>query len=66
MNKTQVEGTPLGAVTLGAGPDALLVVDGSSLGPELWRTDGTPAGTKLVKDIRPGADGSAPADFLRL
>ncbi|MCC6783439.1 MAG: hypothetical protein IT457_11410 [Planctomycetes bacterium] len=25
-----------------------------SLGWELWRTDGTPAGTTLVKDILPG------------
>lgn len=29
--------------------------DGST-GPELWRTDGTPGGTKLVKDITPGPE----------
>jgi len=28
---------------------------------ELWRTDGTSAGTSLVKDIFPGAKGSSPA-----
>jgi ELWxxDGT repeat protein len=33
--------------------------DGSS-GMELWKSDGTPAGTVLVKDIRAGADGSSP------
>ena len=27
-------------------------------GRELWRTDGTPANTCLVKDINPGPDGS--------
>ena len=27
---------------------------GGNTGPELWRTDGTPAGTRLVKDITPG------------
>src|SRR5262245_13320201 len=30
-------------------------------GVELWRTDGTPAGTSLVKDINPGPDESWPA-----
>jgi ELWxxDGT repeat protein len=29
-----------------------------ALGRELWRTDGTAAGTTLVKDIRPGSEGS--------
>jgi ELWxxDGT repeat protein len=29
-------------------------------GPELWRSDGTDAGTVLVKDIWPGAPGSEP------
>jgi ELWxxDGT repeat protein len=33
--------------------------DGVS-GTELWKTDGTPAGTVLVKDIRPGPEGSGP------
>jgi ELWxxDGT repeat protein len=29
-------------------------------GRELWKSDGTRAGTKLVKDIYPGAEGSVP------
>ncbi len=29
-----------------------------STGVELWKTDGTPEGTRLVRDLRPGPDGS--------
>ncbi|NJK82121.1 MAG: hypothetical protein HC914_20605, partial [Chloroflexaceae bacterium] len=36
--------------------------DGSS-GRELWRSDGTAAGTVLVQDIYPGAAGSDPQDI---
>ncbi len=32
-------------------------------GYELWRTDGTPAGTSLVADLVPGPDGSHPEHF---
>ncbi|HYH96537.1 ELWxxDGT repeat protein [Hyalangium sp.] len=32
-------------------------------GLELWSTDGTATGTALVKDIQPGAGGSAPGNF---
>ena len=32
-------------------------------GPELWITDGTAAGTRCVKDIWPGRDGSCPANL---
>jgi ELWxxDGT repeat protein len=35
-------------------------------GAELWRTDGTPAGTVLVQDIRPGLAGSSPYYFTPL
>lgn len=33
-------------------------------GRELWKTDGTPEGTVLVKDIRPGSGGSGLLRFL--
>lgn len=37
--------------------------DDGSTGEELWRTDGTEAGTVLVKDIEPGQYGSTPGMF---
>jgi ELWxxDGT repeat protein len=36
------------------------------LGYELWKTDGTPAGTALVRDIRPGPGASFPNDFAMM
>ncbi len=35
----------------------LCIADDGATGPELWRSDGTPAGTQLVADIEPGALG---------
>lgn len=32
----------------------------AGLGTELWKTDGTPAGTELVRDIYPGPEGGIP------
>src|SRR5262249_36261710 len=32
-------------------------------GVELWKSDGTQAGTTLVKDIRPGGAGSSPLNL---
>ncbi|HJT76930.1 MAG TPA: ELWxxDGT repeat protein [Gemmataceae bacterium] len=32
-------------------------------GPQLWRTDGTPGGTRLVKAIGPGMPGEVPASL---
>lgn len=36
----------------------------NAAGQELWVTDGTPAGTKMVKDIYPGTTGSIAAQVL--
>ena len=36
-----------------------VATDGVS-GAELWKSDGTEAGTVLVKDINPGSAGSSP------
>src|SRR5207245_2215482 len=33
-------------------------------GTELWKSDGTAAGTVLVRDINPGAGSSSPSSFL--
>ncbi len=58
----------------GSGPESLTVVgkmvfftatDGTH-GRELWATDGTPVGTRLVRDIRPGSGGSAPRSLTRV
>lgn len=38
--------------------------DSDSHGRELWKTDGTEAGTVMVKDIRPGIGGSNPQQLI--
>src|SRR6188472_3389872 len=35
-------------------------------GTELWRSDGTTAGTFLVKDINPGAASASPEELMRI
>jgi len=35
-------------------------------GIEPWKSDGTAAGTQLVKDILPGSDGSGPTDLTNV
>src|SRR5438874_7979488 len=52
-------------------PDDLIGLNGSLLyvdnddvhGLEIWRTDGTQAGTRMVKDINPGAGDFTQGDF---
>ena len=39
---------------------------GSQYGCELWKTDGTTAGTVMVKDIYPGSTYSAPSNFTNV
>lgn len=38
----------------------------TNLDCELWRTDGTREGTRLVKDVKPGPDGSEPVGLTPL
>lgn len=47
-----------------AGDRAFLSAYDESHGQELWATDGTPAGTRMVTDLYPGARGSHPS-FLQ-
>jgi len=44
----------------------LFTASDGSTGTELWISDGTGTGTKLLKDIRAGSASSAPAFFARL
>ena len=57
------EGMAVG-VELPAG--MLLTQQDSAHGAELWLTDGTPTGTRLVRDINPGTQSSAPFVFHRV
>jgi ELWxxDGT repeat protein len=43
---------------------ALFTADDGVSGRELWITDGTSAGTRRVRDIRPGLQGSNPHDLV--
>ncbi len=46
--------------TISAGDRIFFRADTPAYGPELWVSDGTEAGTRLVKDIVDGSAGSAP------
>jgi ELWxxDGT repeat protein len=46
-----------------AGNRLFFVVDSPATGPELWTSDGTRPGTRLVREIRPGALGSYPQEL---
>src|SRR5262249_17841682 len=56
--------SPRGMVRLGM--RVLFQADDGQSGAELWTTDGTAAGTQLVKDIAPGPVGSAPTSLTVL
>ncbi|GAA0594179.1 hypothetical protein GCM10009416_35700 [Craurococcus roseus] len=48
------------------GARALFGANDGFHGREVWITDGTGDGTRLVEDLRPGAEGSAPGQFVSL
>ncbi len=49
-----------------AGEWVLFTASNSEIGKELWRTDGTTAGTSLLRDLVPGAIGSNPRNLTPL
>jgi ELWxxDGT repeat protein len=52
-------------ISIAAGPTlAYFTAGDSSTGTEVWRTDGTPAGTFLLKDIRLGTESSRASNFV--
>jgi ELWxxDGT repeat protein len=55
------EGYPI--VSVPESPYVFFAADNGVNGTEFWVSDGTPAGTKLAADIRPGASSSNPRDF---
>src|SRR5687767_1700350 len=57
----QAEHTPLGT-----GAVVLFRAADPAGGHELWRSDGTDAGTFRVKDINPGPDSSAPTGLANV
>jgi ELWxxDGT repeat protein len=74
----RTDGTTPGTYSLTAGPvtdakeitplgsTALFIANVPDAGKEPCRTDGTPAGTVLLKDIRAGVDSSDPGPMVRL
>ncbi|MEM7199412.1 MAG: hypothetical protein AAF628_04050 [Planctomycetota bacterium] len=54
------------SLTTAAGGWVYFVADTPAYGTELWRTDGTAAGTGLVRDLADGVSGSDPADIVGL
>ena len=46
------------------GNRVFFVADDGNTGRELWTSDGTTAGTRLVSDLYPGSESSDPSDFL--
>lgn len=62
------ESVPLNPRHVTALTDGWVVFAGESAagGQELWKSDGTEAGTVKVKEIRPGAEGSDPSGFVKV
>jgi ELWxxDGT repeat protein len=46
------------------GGEVYFAADDGQAGVELWKSDGTESGTVLVKDVRPGPNGSFPAESV--
>jgi ELWxxDGT repeat protein len=65
VNAITHNSSPSGFVQINA-KTILFAADDGVHGTELFATDGTPAGTFLVKDINPGMQGSSPNDLTNV
>ena len=63
ITNTDAAGGGYGKVIIPFGTGLIFVGEDATNGEELWITDGTVAGTKLLKDINPGAESSSPNNF---
>jgi len=57
------EAASLAKVNPGSGEIMIISVQDSLHGSEVWKSDGTPGGTAIIKDIVPGNGGSAPVNL---
>jgi len=55
-----------GSPLAGVGNTVFFTANDGIAGVELWKSDGTEAGTVLVKDIRPGSLGANPSNLIAL
>jgi ELWxxDGT repeat protein len=63
---TSASSFPYNITALGNGRALFTADDGTTYGRELWVTDGTLAGTSLVKDINSGSGSSSPQEITAL
>jgi ELWxxDGT repeat protein len=66
INATATSNFGIGNIADTGGGIAYLSAGRPASGTELWTTDGTPAGTRIVKDLYSGTGDSSPSPFVRL
>ena len=64
LNPTPADSYPVSITDVNG--TAFFAATTTGTGSELWKSDGTPAGTVLVKDVRPGTLGAEPTSLANL